>query len=107
MHGDYIQSEIQILAECAFAICRFKVAVCRRNHSHVDFHLVVAADWPYLLLLQDAEKFRLHLQRQFTDLVEKYRAAIRALEESFFALCGARKCAFFIAEQFALDESRH
>src|SRR5690348_3965951 len=105
MNADDVEAEEKILAESSFLISGLKVAVRGGDHADIDLHAGGAAHGTYFLFLQDAEKLRLHLEREFTDLVEEDRAAVGGLEESFFRFVGAGECAPFVAEEFGFDQS--
>ena len=62
------------------------------------------ADALELALLNDAEDLDLGRQRQLADLVEKDRAAGRALEPAGLLAVGAGEGAALVAEELALDE---
>ena len=55
------------------------------------------------IFLQDPQKLHLKGQRQFTDFIQKNRAAVRFLKQPVFIFICAGKCAFFITEQFAFQ----
>src|SRR5690606_31892521 len=57
-----------------------------------------------LLLLEDAQKFRLDRLGHFADLVEKNCPARRTLESTPVQLCRAGERAAFVPEQLALHE---
>ena len=65
---------------------------------------LVAADAGESALLQNAEDFALHLQRHFTDLVQKKRALVALLEAADPLGRRACECALLVAEEFALEE---
>jgi len=55
--------------------------------------------------LENAQKFRLKLQRYVTDLIEKNGPPVRQLESPDALRNSARKRAFFVSEQFAFQEA--
>src|SRR5690348_1289317 len=65
---------------------------------------MIASYRPHFLFLQHPQKFGLHLERQFADLIEKDCAAMPALKKSFLGLYCSCKSAFFVAEQFTLNQ---
>ena len=81
MHGDNVEAEVQVLAECAVAICRLQVAIGSCDHTDVHIELFVAADRADFLLLQYAQQFCLHFQRKLANFVQKNRAAVGCLEK--------------------------
>ena len=107
MNGDYVQPKEQVLPELSLFVCRFQISIGCGDDSHVNLNSMIASHRPHFLLLQHPQKFRLHLERQFTYLVEKDCSTMRALEKSFFALHRSCKGTLFVAEQFALNQGWH
>src|SRR3974390_962656 len=66
----------------------------------------VATESLELLFLQHAQQFRLKFQRNVAHLVEKQGAFVGELEPPRLLCNSARKCSFFVAEQFTLKESK-
>jgi hypothetical protein len=58
------------------------------------------------MILQDAEQLGLHFQWNFPNLIEEERASIGQFEAPDFLADGTGKCAFFVAEQFAFQQTR-
>jgi hypothetical protein len=54
--------------------------------------------------LQYPKQFRLQPQLELADLIKEERAALRPLEQSFFTSLRVGERAFFMPEQFALDQ---
>ena len=64
-----------------------------------------AADLVERLVLDDAEQFRLQVQRDLGNFIEKDRAAVGLLEQACFALSvGPGKGPGLVAEQFRLKQ---
>src|SRR4029079_3381460 len=55
-------------------------------------------------LLQDTQKLGLQTRREFADLVQEQRPALRHFHFAFLLRSGASECALFVAEQFALQK---
>ena len=72
-----IQAEIQVLAETAFADHGGQVAMRGGDDSQIDGDRLDAADRHDGALLNAAQQFGLHGQRQLADFVEEQRAADR------------------------------
>ena len=83
-----------------------EIAVRRGDYPNVHVSRVGAADGCKFAFLQHAQNFRLQVERQFANLVEKNRSVIRQREASFPLLSRSGKGAFFVAEKFALHERR-
>src|SRR5204863_546886 len=64
----------------------------------------VAAHALEFLLLENAQKRDLHFRRQFADLVQEDRSAVRCFKSPDPLLQRAGKGAFFMTEQLAGDE---
>ena len=58
-----------------------------------------------LPLLQHAQQFALHRQRQFADFVEEHRAAVRQLHLADFSRARAGIGAALVAEKFVFDQA--
>ena len=57
-----------------------------------------------LALLQNAQQFGLEVRRQFSDLVQEHRAALRGFELAFLRRHRPRERAFLMPEQFAFQQ---
>src|SRR5207302_6471609 len=80
MNCDHIQPEIKVLAKLAGAIRSFQIPVRGRDHPNVHFDFVVAADRTHFLLLQETQKFGLHLLRQFSNRSEEHTSELQSRE---------------------------
>ena len=78
----------------------------RGDDAHVAADGAVAADPLETSLLQHPQQLHLHLQRHVADLVQEQRAALGELEAAEPRRQRARECAFFVAEQLALEQVR-
>src|SRR5215510_6094118 len=61
-----------------------QIPMCGGDQADVNLMGAAAAESLELLLLQDAEQFRLQLQRDVADLVKKHRASICELKAPCF-----------------------
>ena len=77
----------------------------RGKYPNVHCDFVFAAKPPHPQVLENAQQLWLRRLRHLADLVEKQSAPVRLLKATGGALHGARKCAFLVAEQFALNQS--
>src|SRR6202012_6127961 len=80
------------------------IAICRCDYTNVNVHGTRAAQTLELLLLKDAPKFRLQLQRHIADFVEKHGATVSRLKSSGGLRRCASICAALVSEQFALEQ---
>ena len=89
----------QVLAEAARLHEFDQVLVGRRDQADVDLDRAARADRIDLALLQRAQELDLGVERQFADLVEKQRAAVRLGELADVLLGRAGEGALLVAEQ--------
>ena len=82
----------------------FEIAVRGHDDADIDLDGFVAADALDFAFFEDAEKFGLHGDGHIADFVEEKRAAFGLLEFADVASCRASEGAFFVAEQFRLDQ---
>src|SRR4029077_20841731 len=75
-----------------------------RHNAYVHPNRLAAAQSLELLFLQDAEEFRLQLQRQIADFVEEERALVRQLESPFGLRKRSCERASFVAEELTLEQ---
>ena len=66
--------------------------------------LCLLADRTHGFLLDDAQQFDLHVQRQIRDFIEKQRAAFGGLNQSLLVADRAGEAAALVAEQLAFHE---
>ena len=74
------RSRSEVLAEGAVAIGGLQVAIGGGNYADVDRYVIIAAHRANFLLLQDAQEFGLHFERQLADFVQEDGAAVGSLE---------------------------
>src|SRR5581483_4520345 len=84
----------------------FEIAAGRGEHAGVGMKRPRAAEPYKLLSVQHATPLEVKLRRDVADFVEKQASLVRQLEASDPAREGAGKRAFFVAEQFAFQESQ-
>src|SRR5215467_2829181 len=58
------------------------------------------------LLLQDAQQFRLKLERNIPNLVQKQRPFVREFKASDFLRDCSSECSFFVSEQVTFQKSK-
>lgn len=69
--ADHLEPAIQVLAETPRGKFRLEVSVRRRNHPHIDCHILQPANRPHLPFLQCAQQLDLMCRRHVADLVEQ------------------------------------
>ena len=104
---DHIQTEVQVPAKGSLLHFGCEIAVRRRDDAEVRFSQLRGTDGTKLLLLQNAQKLRLKVQRQLSDLIEECGAAVRHLDEADFCRGGARERSLRVPEQLALHQGSH
>ena len=104
-HADLVQAIEQILAEAPVGHHPVEILVGRAHDPHVDLNRLASADPLDDLVLQKAQQLDLHRQRHVADLVEKQRAAMRALDPADGLPERPGKGAFFMAEQLAFEQA--
>jgi hypothetical protein len=107
-HGDreYRQPVVQVAAEAPSPHFLAQVAVARRDHAGIRMAAGGLAHALEFAILEDAQQFRLQLQRQFTDLVEEQGGIGRVLEKACLRTGGAGEGPAGMAEQRRLDQRR-
>src|SRR5262249_22974911 len=93
----------EVFAKTARGHVRAEVTVRGGDDADVDRARGVIADALVLAFLQDAEKLRLKIEREVTDLVEEDRSVRGELEASGPIARGARERAAYMPEELALE----
>ena len=99
-----VETIVEVAAKAAGADFFGKIAIGGGDEADVYLHGVGAAEALEFALLQDAQQQNLHFLGQFTDFVEKKRAAVRLLEAAFAAFGSAAECAALVAEKFGGEQ---
>ena len=104
LHGDDVQSEIQILAERAFGHALLQVTIGRRNDPQAGLSRHVFSE-PFIFpFLKQAEQLRLDLHGEIADFVEKKRAALGRLDLAPMIPDRAGEGSLDVAEEFAFEQ---
>src|ERR1019366_1169055 len=101
---DYVQPEIEILAEGAFLDGLSQVLVGGRNHPQIQVNILQPAQAAERLLLQHAQQFGLQHKRNLADLIQKQRAFIGQFEDAAFLRSCVGEGALFVPEQLAFQQ---
>ena len=100
-----VQSIVEVTAERPRLHHTCEVLVRRRDHTHVNGHDAVSAEWHDLAFLQNTQQACLEEGRHLTDLIEKDGSAMRQLKESLSAaLSCAGECSVHVAKELRLQE---
>ena len=94
----------EVLAKCAFDHHLAQVAIGGGDPANVGENGPVAADALELLLLQHPQQLRLQWRVELGDFVEEEGAAVRQLDAAASSCIGAGERAFFMAEEFTLEQ---
>ena len=94
----------EVLAELAFACEFFEIAMGGDDNADIDADGLVSTDALDFAFFEDAKELCLHRQRHIADLVEEQRAAMRLLKLSDMPSRRAGERAFFVSEEFRLDQ---
>src|SRR5208337_3765343 len=81
-----------------------KIAIRGRHDSRIDVNYFPGPNPLETLFLNESQKFTLKRRAQVSNLVEKYRTAIRGFETAWLVFNSASECALDMAEQFALKQ---
>src|SRR5437879_11030067 len=98
-----IDAVVKIHSKFLFGHQRGEVLIRCSYHAHIDAMRIRAAQPFELLLLQNPQQFRLQLERNIADLIQKQRAAVRRLEAAYLLRHSTRECALFMTEELALE----
>src|SRR5579863_1488146 len=93
----YVEPVVQIRPKVPLIDHHFQITIGGGNQPCVCPQGARAAQTLELPLLQDAQKLRLNLQRNFTDFIEEDGSTMRQLEASHTLADSACECAFFMA----------
>jgi len=94
----------EIEPELPFLAGLVEILVGRRDDPHVDPDGLRLAQARERLLLQHAQQLRLHLLREFPDLVQEERPAVGLLEKSLVIPEGPRECPLDVPEELAFKQ---
>ena len=102
--GDHREPVVEVLAEAAGLDLGVEVPVGGGNQPHVHPCGLDAADPLELTLLEGAEQLHLHLDGDFSNLIEEERAPVCELEASGLGGHGTGEGAALVAEELGLHQ---
>jgi len=102
--GELGEPVVEIRAEAARSELELQVAMRGCDHPHVQRSDVGVADPLELAAIEDAQQLRLQLRREFADLVEQQRTAIRTFEGAGVIGGRARERTLAVAQDRRLRE---
>lgn len=100
-HGESIE---QVLAELANRHGLAQVHVRRSDDTYIDLDGAASTDAFDALFLEEPKEFNLKRRWKFTDFIQEQGSARGRLDATDALGVRAREGAFFVAEQFALEE---
>src|SRR6187455_3760643 len=98
-NGYDVETIIQIIAKLSRSHQRLEVAMGRGENPDIDLDRLAGADPFELAFLEDAKEFRLKVERQVADLIEKQSACVGQLKSSFASRDGTGEGTLLVAEQ--------
>jgi len=105
LDGENVQAVVEVTAEGALGDESRKIGVGGGDNPNIHALRAIAAEAFEFLLLKDAKKFRLKLDRKITDFVEEERAAVSKFEAANFLVDSAGESAAFVAEKFGFEKA--
>src|SRR5262249_3435727 len=84
----------------------FEVLMGRRDNSDVDLKRIAGANAFKRFFLQHSEKFRLNIEVDVPDFVQKKRSSVRQFKSSDLVSMGGGKCTCDVSEELTLQQSR-
>src|SRR5207244_8776174 len=102
--GDDVDPIIQIAAEAALGDSGFEVGIGRADDPRARLYRRLASHAGENALLEKAEQFYLHQERQFTDLIQQKDPITGLLDKAVMARLGTGEGAFLVTEELALDQ---
>src|SRR5579863_4357876 len=100
-----VDAIVQILTEGSILDFSVELAIGGADDAHFHFLVFLSSDAAKLSILQQLQKLRLQSKIEFGNLVEKKRSAMRHLNASGLSAIRSGEGSFFIAEQFAFQQS--
>lgn len=86
MDGDYVQTVVEILPECAVGDFFFQIGVGQCKKTDIQFDGFGAANPGNLLLLDGPEQFYLEIHWHIADLIQHKCAVVGQLDRPGFPL---------------------
>ena len=100
----HVQPVVQILPKFSRLDRRRQFLVRRRNQPCIQRNSSRSAHAFELPFLQHPQQLRLQFRREFADLVQKQRSALRHFDFPLFLRRSSRERTFFMSKQFALQQ---
>ena len=104
MNGDDVEPVEQIFPEGALFDRRIQLSVGRSHDAHIHLDIVAPPDPADLLFLQHAKELGLQRKTEVSDLIQKQRPLIHGFKQPDLTRLRARKGAFLVPKQLALNQ---
>src|SRR5580693_8531101 len=101
-----VQPVEQIQTKLPGTNCRWQIAVCSCNYTHVDWNALSASNALEFAFLKHPQQGNLGFARHLTDLIEKNRPVVRDFEAPRMPLIGTCEGAFLVAEELGRHQRR-
>src|SRR5580658_4953358 len=101
-----VQAVEQIQTKLPGTNCRWQIAVCSCNHTHIHWNALCASNAFELAFLKHPQQGDLRFGRHFADLVEKNRPVVRDFEAPSIPLIGTGEGAFLVSEKLSRHQRR-
>src|SRR5262245_49843758 len=103
MQSEYSDAMIQIAAELSAVDLLRKLLVAGCDDLNIDFDLLGTAETAQAPVLDDRKQLRLQVGAQFSDLVEKYGAAVSLLHQAAPPAPGTGERTWLVSEQLGFE----
>ena len=103
--GKNIQPVVEVAAKLFFPDHLFQIAMSRGHNPNVNFLRSRTAQPLEFSLLQDAKKFRLQLQRDIANFIQKQRTLVCQLKPANLLSDRTGEGAALVAKQFAFEQT--
>ena len=104
LHGDDVQSIVEILAKISLLDLLLQIPVGGCHHADIDLDGLASPDSLHFPFLQGAQKLHLQLRRHFAYFVQKEGTLVGELEAPLTRTVGPRVGPLFRAKELRFDE---
>ena len=104
LHGNHVQTVIEVFAESFFGDFLLQFAVGGRDNANVDMLGHVRAERADFLVLQHAQEFDLGVQGHIANFVEKDGAAVGCFKKTYTFVLSTREGSTGVSEKFAFEQ---
>src|SRR5574344_1614149 len=104
LNMDDIKPVVEVLSETARLHFLLEVFVCCSYDTYVNFKCFFTANAFRFIFLNYTEYFDLHVLINFTNFIQKYRAAMSKFKPTLLHFFCTGECTFFVSEQFTFKK---